>query len=61
MKRNTNVDFIDQMARIYSTKVSSRGWPFQMLYNDVLDLAEINAYIVNKEVTAKKYIDVNIL
>ena len=30
------------------------------IYNDVLDLAKINGYIVNKEVTAKKYIEVNI-
>ena len=47
------VDVIDQMARIYSTKVSSRRWPLQMFYN-VLDLAGINAYVVYKEVTGKK-------
>lgn len=47
------VDIIDQMARLYSTKVSSRRWPLQMFYN-VLDLAGINAYVVYKEVTGKK-------
>ncbi|XP_066961886.1 piggyBac transposable element-derived protein 4-like [Macrobrachium rosenbergii] len=47
------VDIIDQMARLYSTKVSSRRWPLQMFYN-VLDLAGINAHIVYKEVTGKK-------
>ena len=41
------------MARLYSTKVSSRRWPLQMFYN-VLDLAGINAHIVYKEVTGKK-------
>ena len=41
------------MARIYSTKVSSSRWALQMFYN-VLHVAGINAYIVNKKVTGKK-------
>ena len=44
------VDVIDQMARFYSTKVSSRRWPLQVFYN-VLDLAAINAFVLYNEVT----------
>ena len=52
------VDVIDQMARLYSTKVLSRRWPLQIFYN-VLDLAGINAYILCKEVSGKKILDEN--
>ena len=38
------VDVVDQMARRYSTKVSSYRWPLQVFYN-VLDLAAINALV----------------
>ena len=41
------------MARLYSTKVSSRRWPLQLFYN-VLDLAGINALVVYREVTGSK-------
>lgn len=44
------VDVVDQMARLYSTKVSSRRWPLQVFYN-VLDLAAINAFVLYKDVT----------
>lgn len=47
------VDIVDQMARLYSTKVSSRRWPLQMFYN-VLDLAAINAVTLYKKVTGRK-------
>ena len=44
------VDVVDQMARKYSTKVSSRRWPLQVFYN-VFDLAAINALVLYREVT----------
>lgn len=47
------VDVVDQMARLYSTKVSSRRWPLQVFYN-VLDLAAINAFVLYKDVTGTK-------
>ena len=46
----SGVDNIDQMARLYSTKVACRRWPLQVFYN-VLDLAAVNAVIVYREVT----------
>ena len=46
------VDVVDQMARLYSTKVGSRRWPIQVFY-DILDLAGINAVILYKEVTGQ--------
>ena len=47
------VDILDQMARKYTSKVSSRRWPLQVFYN-VLDLAAINAYVIYKETTKIK-------
>lgn len=47
------VDVVDQMARQYSTKSSSRRWPLQVFFN-VLDLAAINAWVLYKEVTKQK-------
>lgn len=47
------VDVLDQMARRYSTKNSSRRWPIQVFYN-MLDLAGINAVILYREVTGEK-------
>ena len=47
------VDIIDQMARLYTTKVASRRWPMQCLYN-VLDFAAINAFVLYKEVANVK-------
>lgn len=44
------VDVLDQMARKYSVKASSRRWPLQVFYN-ILDLAAINAWILYKETT----------
>ena len=47
------VDVVDQMARKYSVKASSRRWPVQVFYN-VLDLAAINAWVLYKETTNKR-------
>ncbi|XP_071746951.1 piggyBac transposable element-derived protein 4-like [Lepeophtheirus salmonis] len=47
------VDILDQMARLYSTKMSFRRWLFQFFYN-ILDFAGINAVILYREVTGKK-------
>ena len=47
------VDVLDQMARLYTSKLSSRRWPLQVFYN-VLDLAGINSWIVYKEATGLK-------
>ena len=47
------VDVLDQMARLYTSKVSSRRWPLQVFYN-VFDLAGINSWIVYKEATGLK-------
>lgn len=49
----SGVDNIDQMARLYSTKVSCRRWPLQVFYN-VLDLAVVNSVIVYREVTGTR-------
>ena len=46
------VEIINQMAQLYSTKVSTHCWPLQNFYN-VIDLAGINAYIIYKEVIGK--------
>lgn len=46
------VDVVDQMARKYSVKSSSRRWPVQVFYN-ILDLAAINAWVLYKETTGK--------
>lgn len=43
------VDVLDQMARLYSSKVPCCRWPLQVFYN-ILDLATINAYVIYKEV-----------
>jgi hypothetical protein len=52
-KTKCGVDIVDQMARQYSVKASSRRWPVHTFYN-ILDLAAINAWIVYKSVTDKK-------
>jgi hypothetical protein len=44
------VDMVDQMARKYTVKASSRRWPLQIFFN-ILDLAAINAWILYKETT----------
>lgn len=44
------VDVVDQMARKYSVKASSRRWPVHTFYN-ILDLCGINAWILYKECT----------
>jgi hypothetical protein len=46
------VDIIDQMARKYSVKASSRRWPVHTFYN-ILDFAAINAWIIYKQITGK--------
>src|SRR5882757_5751585 len=46
------VDVLDQMARKYSVKSSSRRWPVQVFYN-TLDLVAINAWVLYKETTGK--------
>lgn len=47
------VDVVDQMARKYSVKASSRRWPVHTFYN-ILDLCGINAWILYKEATGNK-------
>ena len=47
------VDVLDQKARLYSCKVSSRRWPLQVFYN-VLDFAVINSVIVYNEILGTK-------
>ena len=44
------VDIVDQMARNYTVKTSTRRWSIHSLQN-TLDLAAINAWIVYKAVT----------
>ena len=50
----SGVDNIDQMARLYTTKVASRRWPLQVFYN-ILDFAAINAKIVYNETNGTKF------
>ena len=47
------VDTVDQMARKYSTKSSSRRWPLQVFCN-ILDLSAINAHTIFKDATNSK-------
>jgi len=47
------VDVVDQMARKYSVKSSSRRWPLHT-FSNVLDLAGINAWVLYKKVTNTK-------
>lgn len=54
------VDVLDQMARNYTTKSSSRRWPLQVFFN-ILDLAAINSWIIynlctNENISRRKYI-----
>ncbi|XP_055388036.1 piggyBac transposable element-derived protein 4-like, partial [Condylostylus longicornis] len=51
-KTKFGVDVIDQMARKYSVKASSRRWPLQVFYN-ILDLAGINAWSLYKDITGE--------
>ena len=46
------VDFLDQMARRYSTRAAARRWPVHVFYN-ILDLATINAWIIYRGVTGR--------
>ena len=52
-KTKSGVDNIDQMARLYTTKVASRRWPLQVFYI-ILDFAAINAKIVYNEINGTK-------
>jgi len=52
-KLNVVVDTADQMARLYSVKAGTRGWPVAVFYN-ILDLACINAFVLYKTRTNKK-------
>ena len=47
------MDVVDQMARKYSVKASSRRWTVQVFYN-VLDLAATNAWVLYKEAIDKR-------
>lgn len=47
-KTKFGVDVLDQKARKYSTKASSRKWPSQV-FSNILDLAGINAHILYLE------------
>jgi Transposase IS4 len=49
---NFGVDVLDQMARKYSVKSSSRRWPVQVFFN-ILDLAAINELVLYKKTTGK--------
>ena len=42
------VDIVDQMARKYTVRTSTRRWPVQSFQN-TLDLAAINAWVIYKE------------
>lgn len=44
------VDCFDSMARMYTTRCTSRRWPLYVLYN-VLDICAINSWTLYKEVT----------
>lgn len=52
-KTKSSVDNLDQMSRLYSTKVPCKRWPLQVFYN-VLDFAAINAVIVYREALGVK-------
>ena len=43
------VDSLDQMNKCYNVKAPSRRWPIQV-WNNILNLASINAWIIYKEV-----------
>ena len=47
------VDILDQMARKYSVRTCTRRWPIHSFQN-TLDLAAINAWVIYKEVTKEK-------
>ncbi|XP_073494170.1 uncharacterized protein [Phyllobates terribilis] len=47
------VDVVDQMARKYTTRTCTRGWPVHAFEN-ALDFAGINAWIIFKEITHQK-------
>jgi hypothetical protein len=47
------VDIVDKMARLYSTRCPTRRWPVHVFQN-ILDLSVINAWVLYKEVTGKK-------
>ncbi|KAJ8878226.1 hypothetical protein PR048_018803 [Dryococelus australis] len=47
------VDILDQMARKYAVRISTRRWPMHTFQN-ILDLAAINAWILYKEITSEK-------
>ena len=49
----SGVDNIDQMTRLYTTKVASRRWPLQVFYS-ILDFEAINAKIVYNETNGTK-------
>ena len=49
----SDADNIDQMARLYNTKVTSRRWPLQVFYY-ILDFSAINAKIFYNETNGTK-------
>ena len=55
-KTKCGVDVADQMARQYSVKAGTRRWPVAVFYN-ILDLAGINAFVLNKKRTGDKFQD----
>ena len=52
-KTKGGVDVADQIARQYSVKAGTHGWPVAVLYS-VLDLASINAFVLYKKRTGDK-------
>jgi hypothetical protein len=51
-KTEFEVDETDQMAKKYTLKSGFRRWPFRLFY--ILDLAEINAWILYKIAIGEK-------
>ena len=49
-KTKSGVDIADQMTRQYTVKAGTRRWPVSVFYNS-LELAFINAYVLNKKKT----------
>ena len=52
-KTKCGVDVADQMARQYSVKAGTRGWPVAAFYN-ILDLAGVSAFVHYKKRTGDK-------
>ena len=47
------VDCFDQMTHLYTKKSASRRWPVAV-WDNILDIANINFYVFYKKVTSKR-------